>query len=98
MNESNLLREEVMPKKGPQGSKGPGDGHPKMDPELARMLDNPPDWLARQMKDCREDPERFLRPTSSSLAYKVFGTPAGGRADQVREALISHLGIEGEQS
>jgi len=44
--------------------------------ELAALLEDPPYWLADQLAKCREDPERWLSPTSSTIAAKLYGSAA----------------------
>jgi hypothetical protein len=52
-----------------------GDGRrPGHEDPLRNYLNSPPDWLARQLKFCREDPKRYLKPTATSLACEVFGS------------------------
>jgi hypothetical protein len=37
------------------------------------LLENPPEWLARQLDEYRTDPERFKKPTCVAVAAEVFG-------------------------
>jgi len=38
------------------------------------MLANPPAWLAQQLVQFQDDPERWLRPTASALSNELYGT------------------------
>ncbi|PLS86578.1 MAG: hypothetical protein CYG60_06515 [Actinobacteria bacterium] len=41
---------------------------------LEKYLEDPPEWLRRQIARCEEDPGRWLKPTSSTIAHEVYGT------------------------
>jgi AAA domain len=41
---------------------------------VRKLLDEPPRWLAKQLADYREDPDRFEKPTCAAIAAKAFGT------------------------
>jgi archaellum biogenesis ATPase FlaH len=58
--------------------------------EVVRMLDDPPEWLRRQMQQCREEPDRFLTPTSATIAYEMYSNPR--RADEVLPILKAYVG------
>jgi hypothetical protein len=44
--------------------------------ELAKLLEDPPGWLAEQLAKCRDNPHRWVKPTCSTIAYQVYGTAA----------------------
>jgi P4 family phage/plasmid primase-like protien len=58
---------EVMPRLGPDGPDGPGKA-------LRKYFESPPEWLLKQLAQCREDKERFIKPTCVAVATKVYGT------------------------
>jgi len=41
---------------------------------LEKYLEKPPDWLRGQLARCGEDPDRWLKPTSSAIAQDFYGT------------------------
>ena len=69
----------------------PGRRHLSHEDPLRDYLNPPPDWLKAQLKLCRENPKRYLKPTASSLAFEVFGT-----STRHEEALEAHMAGEGE--
>ncbi len=58
-------------------------------PELRAYLEDPPEWLTKQLNRCRQE-ERYLKPTSSTVAYEVFGTAS--RWEEVKPVLEWWLG------
>jgi AAA domain len=56
---------------------------------IVSMLDNPPDWLPRQLEMCREEPERWTKPICSAIATHVFGDAL--RWQEVKPVLEAHL-------
>jgi hypothetical protein len=56
---------------------------------LTTMLNNPPDWLKKQLRLCRQAPETYLQPTAASLAYEIFGTAT--RHEEALAALRARL-------
>jgi hypothetical protein len=50
---------------------------------VAGLFAHPPEWLSRQLKVYREDPDRHLRPLCAAVAAVVLGD--GVRGDEVRE-------------
>jgi hypothetical protein len=54
-----------------------------------RLLEDPPDWLSTQLGKCREDPDRFIKPTCCNVAYEVYGTSS--RWEEVKPVLEAHL-------
>jgi hypothetical protein len=53
------------------------------------LLKNPPGWLSGQLAKCWENPERWIKPTCSSIAHKVYGTAT--RWQEVEPILKAHL-------
>lgn len=53
-----------------------GDG---VGERVAELLNDPPDWIAHQLKGCHDAPERYLKPTANAIADKVCGSPAEWR-------------------
>jgi putative DNA primase/helicase len=49
------------------------------------LIANPPEWLSKQLAKCREDSDRFLKPTSAAIAQAVYAT--GTRWDEIEPAL-----------
>jgi P4 family phage/plasmid primase-like protien len=57
------------------------------------LLEDPPEWLSKQLADCRENPERWLKPTSAAIAEKVYGTATRWyEVKPVLEAFLAKLG------
>jgi hypothetical protein len=56
---------------------------------VAALLANPPTWLSEQLAKCRENPGRWIKPTCSSLAYKVYGT--ANRWEEAKPFVEAHL-------
>jgi hypothetical protein len=50
---------------------------------VADLFASPPDWLPKQIKVCRKDPERHLGPLCATVAAVILGD--GLRGDEVRE-------------
>jgi hypothetical protein len=46
-----------------------------LDP-VAKLLEDPPDWLSEQLSRCREAPERWLNPTASAISAELYGGAA----------------------
>ena len=59
---------------------------------VAGFFANPPEWLPRQLKVCRQDPERHLKPLCVAVAAEVLGD--GLRWEEVAEDLRRELGGE----
>jgi putative DNA primase/helicase len=57
--------------------------------EVAGALEDPPEWLARQLQRCRQEPERFVQATCCNLAYELYGTAA--RWQEVRPIVEAYL-------
>lgn len=56
------------------------------------MLANPEGWLRVQLKLCREDPDRMVRPTCAAIAGDVYGD--ANRAEEVVPVLQAYLDQE----
>jgi hypothetical protein len=56
---------------------------------VVELFANPPDWLPRQLKVYRENPERHFKPLCAAVAAVVLGDP--GRADEVAEEVEREL-------
>jgi hypothetical protein len=60
---------------------------------VEELLKNPPGWLSGQLVKCRENPERWTKPTCSSIAHKVYGTATRWHeVKPVLEAFLAKLG------
>ncbi len=59
------------------------------DGPLIAFLEDPPDWLIRQLDQCRADPG-LIKPTSSTISYEVYGT--GERWREVRPHVEARVG------
>ena len=58
----------------PNGSESP----------VGALLEDPPGWLQTQLGKCREDPDRFLKPTCAAIALDVYSTATrSGEVDPV---------------
>jgi putative DNA primase/helicase len=57
--------------------------------EVTELLEDPPVWLARQLANCRENPQRMLNPTCTAIAAKLYGSP--GRWQEVKPVLENYL-------
>jgi len=57
--------------------------------ELVKLLEDPPDWLTKQLAECRENPKRWLNPTASAIAAELYGTAA--RWGDVKSHLESYI-------
>jgi hypothetical protein len=55
------------------------------DEPVRKLLQDSPLWLSTQLAKCREDPARFLKPTSAAIAQAVYAT--GTRWDEIEPAL-----------
>jgi hypothetical protein len=62
---------------------------PAADDPVLKLLNEPPDWLATQLRKYRTDPDRFLKPTSAAIALDVFSTAT--RWGEVEPVLRSWL-------
>ncbi len=81
INDENKKPRKVMQKNGSLGSLGsPRDGE-----ELAKYINEPPDWLASQLARCAGDPGRWLKPTTSAIAQDFYGKAL--RAPEVEPVL-----------
>ncbi len=56
---------------------------------LAAYFASPPEWLSTQLDRCRQEPERFINPTSASIANEVYGTAS--RWQEVRPFVERYL-------
>jgi putative DNA primase/helicase len=54
------------------------------------LLQTPPKWLADQLAKCRQDPDRWIKPTCSSIATEVYSSAARWR--EVKPAVDRWLG------
>jgi len=78
---------------GPEGSSsgcfGAPDkaGHKYRD--AAELLEDPPDWLAKQLVQCRANPNKLFKPTAAALSHVLYGTTE--RADELAPALVAYL-------
>jgi hypothetical protein len=63
------------------GENGGPSSTPRGDGEalVRALLENPPEWLARQLEKCREDPDRLLKPTAAAIAERALGDAAWSR-------------------
>jgi putative DNA primase/helicase len=64
-------------------------GGPAAGAEVSELLENPPEWLTKQLAECRKSPQRLLNPTCSAIAVEVYGTAA--RWQEVKPQLEAHL-------
>ena len=46
------------------------------DDPVRALLEDPPEWLSKQLDLCRVEPERFVKPTAVAVAAEVFGSEA----------------------
>jgi hypothetical protein len=56
---------------------------------VLKLLENPPEWLAKQLTECRENPRRWLNPTCAAIAAELYGTAA--RWQEVMPHLEAYL-------
>jgi hypothetical protein len=59
---------------------------------IVRMLYEPPEWLATQLKRCREDPKRYFDATCAAISREVFED--SHRGEEVAPVLQAHLDQE----
>jgi DNA-binding transcriptional ArsR family regulator len=57
---------------------------------VAEFFANPPGWLPKQLKVCRQDPKRHFGPLCTAVAAEVLGDP--GRAEEVAEEVRKEVG------
>src|SRR5215211_4437821 len=65
------------------------DGDDTSNPTVAGFFANPPEWLPKQLKVYREDPDRHFEPLCNTIAAEVLGDPL--RGDEVREEVEKAL-------
>jgi putative DNA primase/helicase len=80
--------EEVLEKRS-ASSASSANGAPADGSEVLKLLENPPEWLVRQLAQCRKSPKRWLNPTCSAIAAKIYGTAA--RWQEVKPHLEGYL-------
>jgi putative DNA primase/helicase len=80
--------EQVSEKRSASSASSANETAPSGD-EVVQLLENAPDWLAKQLTDCRENPKRWLNPTSSAIAAELYGTAA--RWQEVKPHLEAYL-------
>jgi DNA-binding transcriptional ArsR family regulator len=61
---------------------------------VAGLFADPPEWLVRQLKVYRKDPDRHLQPLCATVAAVVLGD--GIRGDEVREEVEKVLEDDGQ--
>jgi hypothetical protein len=61
---------------------------------VAGLFADPPEWLVRQLKVYRKDPDRHLQPLCATVAAVVLGD--GVRGDEVRGELEKVLEDDGQ--
>jgi hypothetical protein len=61
---------------------------------VAGLFADPPEWLVRQLKVYRKDPDRHLQPLCATVAAVVLGD--GVRGDEVREEVEKVLEDDGQ--
>lgn len=86
INSTEHAHEEVMPEIGSLSFTASPRFTP---PELSEYLEDPPEWLEKQLERCRQD-EQAIKPTCSSIAYEVYGTST--RWEEVRPVVEQVLG------
>jgi putative DNA primase/helicase len=92
----NPVTDPHAPTRAETGSEATGDADPTTNgtnethgkEEVMAVLESPPAWLANQLKMCREDPDRWIKPTSSAVATAVYGTSTRWR--EVQPLLEAH--------
>lgn len=57
---------------------------------MAELLTDPPEWLAAQLRRCRDNP-RLLRPTAVAVATEVYGS--AHRWQEVLPHVRAHVGV-----
>jgi hypothetical protein len=67
------------------GIVGIAEGTSRANDPVRALLADPPEWLATQLAECRNDPDRLKKPTSTAIAMEVFGT--AGRWREVEPIL-----------
>ncbi len=65
------------------------NGEPADGSEVLKLLEDPPEWLVRQLAQCRKSPKRWLNPTCSAIAAEIYGTAA--RWHEVKPHLEAYL-------
>ena len=62
---------------------------------IMQLLKDPPRWLADQIKLCRQDPERYIKPTAAAIASEVYGDAnRRGEIEPVLEAWLEEAAGE----
>jgi putative DNA primase/helicase len=82
-------REGQVLEKRSASSASSADGGPTGGTEVLKLLENPPEWLAKQLTECRENPRRWLNPTCAAIAAELYGTAA--RWQEVMPHLEAYL-------
>jgi putative DNA primase/helicase len=82
-------REEEVLEKRSASSASSANGGADDAAEVLQLLENPPEWLARQLTEVGKNPKRWLNPTCSAIAAHVYGTAA--RWQEVKPHLEAHL-------
>src|SRR5918998_2702573 len=82
-------REEEVLEKRSASSASSANGGADDAAEVLQLLENPPEWLARQLTEVGKNPKRWLNPTCAAIAAHVYGTAA--RWQEVKPHLEAHL-------
>ena len=73
---------------GPETNSPNSQTHTACD-SVRALLEDPPDWLAKQLARCKADPGRWLKPTAAALAHTAHGP--GGDASAAEPELRGWL-------
>ena len=60
--------EHVGESESPEEKKSAPSADDTSDDSVRALLEDPPDWLAKQLARCKADPERWLKPTAAAAA------------------------------
>jgi hypothetical protein len=79
----------------PGGWFGTADKGQRKYRDAAELLEDPPDWLAKQLVQCRANPDKLLGPTAAAMAHVLYGSTE--RAEELEPALDACLGRVAEE-
>ena len=82
-------REEEVSEKRSASSASSANGGAVDGPYVSKLLEDPPGWLAKQLAACRKDPKRWINPTASAIAAKLYGS--AGHWREVKPHLEAYL-------
>jgi len=73
------------------GKNPPNPPNPPENDPLTACFEDPPEWLSTQLELCRDNPDRFIKPTCSAISQEVYGTATRWR--EVKPALEERMAL-----